>query len=44
MYEFYPLLAIGAVLGVLSVVFIIAYLTIRKQKEAIEFLHGFVTK
>ena len=37
MYEFYPLLAIGAVLGVLSVVFIIAYLTIRKQKEAIGF-------
>ncbi len=37
MYEFYPILAIGAVLGVLSVVFIIAYLLLRKQKEAIGF-------
>ena len=37
MYEFYPLIIAGAVLGVLSVIFIIAYLTIRKQKEAIGF-------
>ena len=37
MYEYFPLLAVGAVLGVLSTVFIIAYLTIRKQKEAIGF-------
>ena len=37
MYEFFPLLAVGAVLGVLSTIFIIAYLTIRKQKEAIGF-------
>ncbi|MBQ7921903.1 MAG: ABC transporter ATP-binding protein [Clostridia bacterium] len=37
MFEFYPLLAVGAVLGVLSVIFIAAYLTIRKQKEAIGF-------
>ena len=37
MHEFFPLLAVGAVLGVVSVIFIIAYLTIRKQKEAIGF-------
>ena len=37
MYEFYPLFAVGAVLGVLSVIFIAAYMTIRKQKEAIGF-------
>ena len=37
MYEFYPLFAVGAVLGVLSVIFITAYMTIRKQKEAIGF-------
>ena len=37
MYEFYPLIIAGAVLGVLSIIFIIAYLTIRKQKEAIGF-------
>ena len=37
MREFYPLIAVAAVLGALSVVFIIAYLTIRKQKEAIGF-------
>ncbi len=37
MHEFFPLIAVGAVLGVLSVIFIIAYLTIRKQKEAIGF-------
>ncbi len=37
MREFFPLIGIGAVLGVLSVIFIIAYMTIRKQKEAIGF-------
>ena len=37
MHEFFPLIAVGAVLGVLSIVFVIAYLTIRKQKEAIGF-------
>ena len=37
MHEFFPLLLIGGVLGALSTVFIIAYLTIRKQKEAIGF-------
>ena len=37
MYEFYPLLCIGAALGIFSIIFIIAYMTIRKQKEAIGF-------
>ena len=37
MYEYFPLLAVGATLGVLSAVFIIAYMTIRHQKEAIGF-------
>ena len=37
MREFFPLIAVGAVLGVLSIIFIFAYLTIRKQKEAIGF-------
>ncbi len=37
MHEFFPLLLVGGVLGALSTVFIIAYMTIRKQKEAIGF-------
>jgi len=37
MHEFYPLIAVGAVLGAVSVIFIAAYMTIRKQKEAIGF-------
>ncbi|MBE6657508.1 MAG: ATP-binding cassette domain-containing protein [Ruminococcaceae bacterium] len=37
MHEFFPLIAVGAVLGVLTVIFVIAYLTIRRQKEAIGF-------
>lgn len=37
MHEYFPLLLIGGVLGTLSTVFIIAYMTIRKQKEAIGF-------
>lgn len=37
MYEFFPLIAVGAVLGVVSTIFIAAYMTIRKQKEAIGF-------
>ena len=37
MVEFYPLIAVGAVLGIVSVIFIAAYMTIRKQKEAIGF-------
>ncbi|MBQ9117390.1 MAG: ABC transporter ATP-binding protein [Clostridia bacterium] len=37
MNEFYPLIAVGAVLGVFSAIFVCAYLAIRKQKEAIGF-------
>ncbi len=37
MREYYPLLVIGAILGLFSVVFTAAYLTIRNQKEAIGF-------
>ncbi len=37
MHEFFPLIAVGAILGVVSMIFIIAYMTIRKQKEAIGF-------
>ena len=37
MREWYPILLIGGVLGALSIVFVVAYLGIRKQKEAIGF-------
>ena len=37
MRENYPIIIIGAVLGVLSILFIMAYMSIRKQKEAIGF-------
>ena len=33
MYEFFPLIAVGAVLGIVSVIFIAAYMTIRKQSH-----------
>lgn len=35
--EFYPLIFIGGSLGLISLIFIIAFMTIRKQKEAIGF-------
>ncbi len=37
MHEFYPLLVVGALVGVLSVIFLIAYLSIKDKKEAIGF-------
>ena len=37
MREFFPLIIVGAVLGIVSLVFVIAFMTIRKQKEAIGF-------
>ena len=37
MREFFPLIAVGAVIGALSLVFIIAYLSIKNKKEAIGF-------
>ncbi len=35
--EFYPLLAVGAVVGVISIVFIIAYVTMKDKKTAVGF-------
>ncbi len=37
MYEFYPLITVGAVIGVISVIFIIAFMSIKDKKEAIGF-------
>ena len=37
MYEFYPLLITGGVVGGLAIIFTVAYMTIGKQKEAIGF-------
>ena len=37
MREFLPLLIVGAIVGVFSIIFVIAYLRVRKQKEAIGF-------
>ncbi len=37
MYEYYPLLFVGAIVGLFSIIFTIAYMTIRKNKEAIGF-------
>ncbi len=37
MHELFPLIAVGAVLGVLSVIFLSAYFVIRRQKEAVGF-------
>ena len=33
MYEYYPLLFVGAVVGLFSVIFTIAYMTIKNKKE-----------
>ena len=37
MREFYPLIAVGAVAGVLALIFLVAYLTMKNKKEAIGF-------
>ncbi len=37
MHNYYPLLVVGAVVGLLTLIFAIAYLAIHKQKEAIGF-------
>ena len=37
MREYYPLLVIGALIGVISVIFIIAYALIKDKKNAIGF-------
>ncbi len=37
MYEYFPLLCVGGIVGVLSVIFIVAYAMIKDKKEAIGF-------
>ena len=37
MYEYYPLLIVGGVVGILSLIFLIAYLSMKDKKEAIGF-------
>ena len=37
MREYYPLLVVGGIVGLISVIFIIAYATIRNKKEALGF-------
>ncbi|MBO5869114.1 MAG: ABC transporter ATP-binding protein, partial [Clostridia bacterium] len=37
MYEYYPLLIVGAVIGLISVIFICAFFSIKDRKEAIGF-------
>ena len=37
MYEYYPLLVIGAVIGVFSIIFVLAYALMKNKKEAIGF-------
>ena len=37
MREYYPLLLVGAIVGVLSIIFIIAYALIKDKKEALGF-------
>ena len=36
-HDFYPLLIVGAIIGVFATVFIIAYATMKDKKEAIGF-------
>ncbi len=37
MREYLPVLIVGAIIGVFTIIFVVAYMTIRKQKEAIGF-------
>ena len=37
MYEWYPLLIVGAVVGLFSIIFLVAYLSIKNRKEVIGF-------
>ncbi|MCC8131965.1 MAG: ABC transporter ATP-binding protein/permease [Ruminococcus sp.] len=37
MHEYYPLLAVGAVVGVVSIIFIVAYFSVKDRKEAMGF-------
>ena len=37
MYEYYPLLILGAIIGLFSIIFLVAFLTMKDKKEAIGF-------
>ena len=37
MHEYLPILIVGGIIGVFTIIFVVAYMTIRKQKEAIGF-------
>ena len=37
LYEIYPLLILGAIIGIFSIIFIVAYATMKNKKEAIGF-------
>ena len=37
LYEVYPLLVLGAIIGVFSIAFVVAYVTMKNKKEAIGF-------
>lgn len=37
MHEFYPLIAVGGIIGIISIIFLIAYLSIKDKKESIGF-------
>ena len=37
MHEFYPLLIVGAIIGVFSIIFLVAYISIKDKKAAIGF-------
>ena len=37
MHEYLPILIVGSIIGVFAIIFVIAYMSIRKQKEAIGF-------
>ncbi len=37
MYEYYPLIVLGAIIGLFSIIFVVAYATMKNKKEAIGF-------
>ena len=36
-HELYPLLVLGAIIGLFSIIFVVAYATMKNKKEAIGF-------
>ena len=37
MYEYFPLLVVGGTIGILSIIFLVAYISMKDKKEAIGF-------